>query len=208
LSEIIDSDLNCHLIPAGKDELGEIMRELFEIRQRHGNKTIDPALVLKHIDILYELGDIFECGTSNPDNFFILADIESLYLGYWSRLSEVDFRNLLTIMANFKGEASLILKNGEYLLKGVKLKNFHLYESSIMTLAGRVSCKRMVLRPSGSSDAEKFSALDHEGFVYPADEALEITKLPFNMTLPSCTQQLKLLYRPALMRKLIRFSAN
>lgn len=53
-----------------------------------------------------------------------------------------------------------------------------------MTLAGRVSYKRMALRPSAGSDAEKLSALGHKGFVYPADEALEITKLPFNMTLP------------------------
>lgn len=112
MSEIIDSGLNCHLIPAGEDELDEIMRGLLEIRQRHGNKTIDPALVLKHIDILYELGDIFERGTSDPDNFFTLADIESLYLGYRNRLSEVDFRNLLTMTANLKGEASLIKKKG------------------------------------------------------------------------------------------------
>jgi hypothetical protein len=52
LSEVIDSDLNCHLIPAGEDELDEIMKGLLEIHQRHSNKTIDPALVLKHIDIL------------------------------------------------------------------------------------------------------------------------------------------------------------
>jgi hypothetical protein len=86
--------------------------------------------------------------------------------------------------ANLKGEASLIKKKDEYLQKGVKLKKFHPYESSVMTLAGRVSYKRTALRPSASSDAEKLSAMGHEGFVYPADEALEITKLPFNMTLP------------------------
>jgi hypothetical protein len=39
-----------------------------------------------------------------------MADIESLYLGYQNRLSEVDFRNFLSMMANFKGEASLIKK--------------------------------------------------------------------------------------------------
>lgn len=53
-----------------------------------------------------------------------------------------------------------------------------------MTLAGRISYKRMALRPSSSSDAEKFLAVGHKGFVYPVDEALEITKWPFNMTLP------------------------
>jgi hypothetical protein len=43
----------------------------------------------------------------------------------------------------------------------------------------------MALCPSFSSDAEKLLALGHKGFVYPLDEALEIAKLPFRMTLPA-----------------------
>jgi hypothetical protein len=54
-----------------------------------------------------------------------------------------------------------------------------------MTLAGRVSYKRMALRPSTKADSDKLLALGHKGHVYPLDEALEITKLPFNMTLPT-----------------------
>jgi hypothetical protein len=54
-----------------------------------------------------------------------------------------------------------------------------------MTLAGRVSYKRMALRPSNRSEAEKLLSLGHKGFVYPVDEVLEISKLPFNMTLPA-----------------------
>jgi uncharacterized protein (UPF0305 family) len=117
MSEIIDSDLSCHLFPADEDELDEIIRGFLEIRERHGNKTIDPALVLEHIDALYELGDIFERGTSDSNDFFTINDIEALYQGYRSRLSEIDFKNLLKMMTHFKGEAPLIKKKRKNISK-------------------------------------------------------------------------------------------
>jgi hypothetical protein len=110
MKDIIDSDLSLHLIPSENDELDEIMRGLLEIRQRYNNKTIDPAIILEHIDHLYQFRDVFDRGTSDPDNFFTLADIEALYQNYRSRISEVDFNNLLQYMSKIKGEAALIKK--------------------------------------------------------------------------------------------------
>jgi hypothetical protein len=108
LSEKNGTDLNQHLIPGKEDELDEIMRGLLEIRERHGNKALDSARILEHIDIICQFDDIFERGTTDPNDFFTLADIEALYQESKSRLSELDFRNLLKKMTKLKGETELI----------------------------------------------------------------------------------------------------
>ncbi|MDR0548198.1 MAG: hypothetical protein LBI10_02115 [Deltaproteobacteria bacterium] len=176
---------HCLLLPFPGDELDKITRGLLEIKERRGNIELDPKLVLEHIDCLYSFIATFKDGTSNAENFLTLADIEVLFLTFKSRLSDLAFKILLDSMSSLKGESDLIIKKKEeYRQLGVRLKNFHLYTSSIVTLAGRVSFKRMALRPSTRLDAEKLLATTgRRGFVYPVDLALEISKLPFNLTM-------------------------
>jgi hypothetical protein len=195
VSEKNDSN-HTFLIPDEGDELDEIMKGLLELKQRHGNIEIDPKHVLELIDDYYTFTSIFKNRTSKSENFFTLADIEALFRDYKNRVTDTAFRNLLDSMSNLKGESDLIKKKKEeYLQKGIRLKNFHAYTSSILTIDGRVSFKRMALRPSSRVDGEKLSATGHKSFVFPVDEALELTKLPFNMAISAMLMVAKMAVR-------------
>jgi hypothetical protein len=74
------------------------------------------------------------------------------------------------------------LKKTEYIQKGVKLKNFRRYPISVVTLAGKVTYERMALIPSFPKDEAKLESLGHKGFVFPLEEALKLSHLPFKMT--------------------------
>jgi hypothetical protein len=57
------------------------------------------------------------------------------------------------------------------------------FSNSIVTLVGRVPYSRLSLKASTALDAEKLKALGYKGYVYPLDEKLGLTGLPFKMTL-------------------------
>ena len=52
-----------------------------------------------------------------------------------------------------------------------------------MTMFGRVNYERMALIPSSKSYANKLEDLGHKGFIFPLDEALGLTRLPFNISI-------------------------
>jgi hypothetical protein len=52
-----------------------------------------------------------------------------------------------------------------------------------MTLVGRVHYERLALRPSSVEDAQKLKNLGYKGYVYPVDEKLGVSRLPFDMTI-------------------------
>jgi hypothetical protein len=127
--------------------------------------------------------DLFSSGTSDPENFLTLGQIEQLMLEHQRHIHEIDLKVLLENMRSLSGESAVIArKKKEYRLKGIKLRNFRRCTTSILTRVGRVSYDRMVLIPSSSSDAERLKGLGIEGYVHPLDEALGLSRLPFKIT--------------------------
>jgi hypothetical protein len=51
-----------------------------------------------------------------------------------------------------------------------------------MSLAGKIAYDRMALVPSTKADSEQLASLGHKGYVFPLDEAFELNKLPFKIT--------------------------
>jgi hypothetical protein len=65
----------------------------------------------------------------------------------------------------------------------VRLKNYRRLSTSVMTLSGRINYKRMSLIPLSLQDKQALKQLGINGYIYPLDEALGLSKLPFNMTI-------------------------
>jgi hypothetical protein len=50
-------------------------------------------------------------------------------------------------------------------------------------LAGKIAYDRMALIPSTKTDSERLALLGHKGYIFPLDEALEVHRLPFKITI-------------------------
>jgi hypothetical protein len=65
---------------------------------------------------------------------------------------------------------------------GIRVKNWRYYNNSIVSLVGRIHYERLALRGSTPEDINKLAAIGHTGYIYPLDEILGISNLPFHAT--------------------------
>jgi hypothetical protein len=79
----------------------------------------------------------------------------------------------------------LSLKKLELLNHDLRLKKYRRYPNSLLTLLGRVTYERSALVPSSKSQSTILKSLGYDGFVFPGDEALGISHLPFKITVPA-----------------------
>ncbi|MDR2459497.1 MAG: hypothetical protein LBE38_01750 [Deltaproteobacteria bacterium] len=97
------------LVLTEDDEINIVLKGLAELFRQY-RTALDPYQFLEHVSIVLNFEEILRNGTSDPDNFFTITEIEALFKDFHERLFDADFRNLLTKMVNLKGEAAIIKK--------------------------------------------------------------------------------------------------
>jgi len=121
-------------------------------------------------------------GTSDPDHFMTISDIERL----WSDLrgdTSLLYSDMLSELLSEVDETDLIRKKKtEYRNKGIVLRTNKKYFRSILTTNGRLRINRYVIRPKTKVDADRLHELEGINAVVPLDDFLRLTDLPFNMT--------------------------
>ncbi|MDR1164485.1 MAG: hypothetical protein LBO66_01185 [Deltaproteobacteria bacterium] len=121
---------------------------------------------------------------SQADGFLSFADIEEAFGAEARRVNDASLKHLSDRMKRMVGEDSIVLdKKRELKKSGIKVKRWRYYKNSILTLAGRVSYERVALKASARKDKIALEALGYKGHVYPVDELLGVTYLPFDMTI-------------------------
>ncbi|MDR1041296.1 MAG: hypothetical protein LBR80_14255 [Deltaproteobacteria bacterium] len=144
------------------------------------------------LEIICATDNILLKGTSQVDGFFSLADIEELMLEETRRIHDANLRSLFNKMNRMVGEDSVVLKKKEMLREiGIKVKKWRYYKNSIVTLLGRVPYERVALKGSSQKDRIALKSLGYKGHVYPVDELLGVTSLPFDMTLAAMLKTAK-----------------
>jgi hypothetical protein len=94
-------------------------------------------------------------------------------------------------LSHGKAEDGIIEKKIMFLGLGVRLKKYRRYPNSIVSMVGKIHYERSALVPVSKEDKKKFHALGYKGFIYPWDEALDISHLPFKMTVPAMLEVTK-----------------
>ncbi|MDR2351851.1 MAG: hypothetical protein LBF22_01600 [Deltaproteobacteria bacterium] len=92
-----------------REELNILFQGLTEIFCQPGVK-LDPQHILEHITLVQNFEKKFKNGTSDPDSFFTISDIEALFHDYYQRLFDIDFKYLYKKMAKLTGENEVIKK--------------------------------------------------------------------------------------------------
>jgi hypothetical protein len=165
-----------------QDKVDDIISCIVEFFRNQG--TLDDAIIIKeHMAIIIEYLRRLGAGTSDASAFMSVDQIERLLLELRSAQADAGLRALLVRMRNVKAESGIIAqKKSEYRQKGVRLRIFCRSGSSVMTLAGRVPYERMALVPSRPADKARLREIGTDGYVYPLDEALGLSDLPYKIT--------------------------
>ncbi|MDR0550264.1 MAG: hypothetical protein LBI10_12790 [Deltaproteobacteria bacterium] len=141
--------------------------------------------LIGHIKAVLDQAEQLRAGTSTPDNFLTIDQIECLLTELRQRQADIDFKSFIDYLKYFKAEEALInQKKNEYGILGIKLRKNRVYNTSVLTLFGRIPFQRMALLPSTLKDVEKLKEIGlASGMIFPVDEALGLNRLPFNITI-------------------------
>jgi hypothetical protein len=127
----------------------------------------------------------FHEGTSSIENFLSMTGMEALMMELHRQIQDADRKAFIDNMKGIEGEADIVAqKKKEYLTIGIKLRNYRVLPTSVTTLVGKVNYERMALIPSDDLSKANLAKLGGCKHVYPLDEALGLSQLPFKLTLP------------------------
>jgi hypothetical protein len=140
----------------------------------------------EHLKVLIDYIDRLKQGLSSPEGILSISQLEEMMLDLFRKQRELNLVEFLSELRNIQGEKAVIeKKKEEYLQKGIKLRNYQRYTTSVVTLMGRINYTRMALIPSTPADKLKLKHVNCDGYVYPIDEALGLAHLPFKITVPT-----------------------
>ncbi|MDR2461201.1 MAG: hypothetical protein LBE38_10580 [Deltaproteobacteria bacterium] len=66
---------------------------------------------------------------------------------------------------------------------GIRLRSYQAYTTSVMTTIGSVSYQRMALRPSFKEDKRLLLENGIDGYIFPLDDVLGLSRLPYKLTI-------------------------
>ena len=136
----------------------------------------------KLIQMIDEFREKIKCGTRDPENFLTISEIEHL----WSELkgnTNVLYSNMIEETLSQIDETELVnKKKTEYLKKGIELEINKRLQHTIITMNGKLSYWRKVLRPKTKEDHEKLLKMEGISEIIPLDYYLGIANLPYKMT--------------------------
>ncbi|MDR1296120.1 MAG: hypothetical protein LBO05_01855 [Deltaproteobacteria bacterium] len=128
----------------------------------------------------------FNASDSGENDLSNISYYELSLLELAHKQKELDLLDLCEKLKNIVSENVIIGKKKlELLDHGLKLKKYRRYPNSLLTLLGRVTYERSALVPSSKSQSVILKSLGYDGFVFPVDEALGISRLPFKITVPA-----------------------
>jgi hypothetical protein len=176
------------LINSRREKIDEVIEEYIRLFREYTDNHVDsPVQVLhlmEHLKIVIGHDKQFKLATSDLENFPTITQIEEMMVDLRRRLNEVDLKALLTDMRQINAEDTIIeQKKIEYRMKGIRLRKQCRYQTSIMTIIGRVIYERMALKAATDKDAAKLLELGVKGYVFPLDEFLGINRLPFKVSI-------------------------
>jgi hypothetical protein len=166
----------------GTDFLTYASRLVTEYYPNHPNAFYDN--ILEFIEASKNFDKQFLYGTSDSNNPMTFGQLETLFVELRKNHDYADIKFFINELKIIKMENDLIIKKKhDYLQKGIRVRKYRFFQTSLMTLGGRIHFKRMALIPSTPKDVAKFKELGEvRGQIFPLDEALGLTKLPFKIT--------------------------
>jgi hypothetical protein len=166
----------------GNDELNEFFQELANLIAQHEGH-FPKKMLLEYFKIILEYQKELKHESLNTNSPINMAKLESMLAERRKLVHDLDIKGLVEDMERLQTEMEAVKKKKEYRQKGIRLRSYQQYSTTVMTTIGPVSYQRMALRPSFEEDRKKLREMGIEGYIFPLDDVLGFSKLPFKMTL-------------------------
>jgi hypothetical protein len=164
-------------------EFNDYVQQAAKIIEEFGTR-LPKDIALDYFRVLMRHQRQFEAELSASSKPMTMAKLEALHLEKRKLLDAIDVKSLAEDLACLEKNKELIaLKKKEYLEKGIRLRSYQQYRTTIMTTIGPIKYQRMALRPSFDEDKRKLMETGVEGYIYPLDDYLGLSQLPFKMTI-------------------------
>jgi hypothetical protein len=177
-----DHDASNEFAPELKEAFVSELAKILDLGIEYGfNFSFDNFY--EHTKVMFDRSHQVRLGLSKGDDFIKISEIEELISSLLNRHQELDMLDLMHDLQHKQGEKDLIIKKKvEYQSKGIILRVFRDYQTSVVTLFGRIHYTRKALIISPISRNNTTELLDRKKFIFPVDEALGVAHLPFKMT--------------------------
>jgi hypothetical protein len=167
---------------ADDEALEEEITHLFSFIVNKCSKSINFKLLKEHTSNYFDFIENIQRMTSNPNNFMNLTQLEEQMTILIQKSKQIAV-DLAADQLTKIDEGPIIQKKKEECLEnGVKLRIYRKVAKTITTVHGKVDFKRTALLPCADSDGAKLSELGKGVHVYPLDESIGMSELPFKIT--------------------------
>jgi hypothetical protein len=168
---------------AQPDEIDVIIHGLIGLAAKYSG-VVHAGKTLEYIKVIFEHQLLLAEEKSDPNKPLTVPKLEDMYLTLGKSLIDVNCKAFAKDLVDLEKERELIAKKkSEFRLKGIKLRAYQSYSTTLMTAVGPVCYSRMALRPSFSKDKRLLKEMGVNGYIFPLDETLGLPKLPYKMTI-------------------------
>jgi predicted transcriptional regulator len=161
--------------------LDRIISTLIELRQQ-GAVGISYHLIEKYIKTLVGFNKSFASATRSSDSFITFSELEDLVFTLVNEQKELAKELAWEKVKNINENSLIVKKKLEYLDKEINLRKWKKFERSLISTYGKVNIERTALIPATADDAKKMALLSSEKMIFPLDDALGISRLPFKVS--------------------------
>jgi cellobiose phosphorylase len=130
-------------------------------------------ITLDYMKVLIKHLEMFNEENLDPENPITIVKLEDMMLERIKMFHAIYLKILSDdIMRLYNLRETYHSKKNEYRQKGIRLRSYQQYQTTVMTAIGSISYKRMALRPSSLKDKLKLKEIGVEGYIFPLDDAL------------------------------------
>lgn len=119
---------------------------------------------------------------NNNTNWPTLKDLENNYSSLREKMDILDSEHISSLINNINESRLIKIVREKYNNLGIKLKTNMKVPITIQTDSIKITIKRNVLIPFSDDDKEKLLKLENKKSIYPLDDFMGISKLPFKIT--------------------------
>jgi hypothetical protein len=170
----------------GSQELNDFLRGLDNLIARHnpGTGHLPFAQLLNAIRVILKHQSAINKERSDPLNPVTIAKLKDMILNMKKGFEDITLKMFSENVELLEKEGDIIAsKKQEFSEKGIRLRVYQKYHTTILTAAGQMKYQRMALRPSFPEDKSLLGEIGVKGYVFPLDDALGLSRLPFKITI-------------------------
>jgi hypothetical protein len=154
------------------EELNNLLRAVTNLYEQYQHQGRFPSeLVLEAMEVVLSHKRDIYLEKSSAKQYPLMPKIEDMMRDMENRFKDLILKTVTEDVQNVEQEWDIVdQKKKEYRQKGIRLRIYQRYPTSVMTYFGPVRYQRMVLRPSFDEDKRLLKEAGEDGYICNSQE--------------------------------------